>query len=239
MTAEPAPEVSRLFSDALAVEWWGDGDDAALHPLEAPLVEGAVENRRRQFAAGRACARRALVGLGVEPGPILRDERRAPAWPGFCVGSISHTEGYAVAVARRADAVTPVDLMLGIDAERIGRVGDELFSKLFVESERACLAELDEHDRAVLATAMFGAKESFYKAQFPVSRSWVGFHDVECRLSTGPDGAPELALHPATGLAVLSLFGWPIRGRWLEREDLLVSSVEAIPDERARAASLP
>ena len=92
-----------LFSPVVVVE--ASGDDAPvepLHPLEASFVRDAVPRRRREFAMGRACARRALARLGIENRPLLPGHDRAPVWPRGIVGSISHCEGFcAVAVARR------------------------------------------------------------------------------------------------------------------------------------------
>src|SRR5262249_45820256 len=71
-----------LFSPDVVVE--ASGDDAPsepLHPLEANFVRDAVPRRRREFAMGRACARRALARLGIEDRPLLPGHDRAPLWP--------------------------------------------------------------------------------------------------------------------------------------------------------------
>jgi hypothetical protein len=54
----------------------------ALHRAEAECVRGAVRKRRREFAGGRLCARRALAELGIQtsrscPGPAPEAVRRA------------------------------------------------------------------------------------------------------------------------------------------------------------------
>ena len=44
------------------------GDCAAeIFPEEQALVAGAVDGRRREFTAGRVCARAALRAMGVPP----------------------------------------------------------------------------------------------------------------------------------------------------------------------------
>src|SRR5207245_224467 len=88
-------------------------DDAPLLPAEAAVVAAVAPRRRREFAAGRWCARQALVRLGIEGFALLPSPDRAPRWPPGIVGSISHTSDYCVAVvARQRDF-----LGVGVDAE--------------------------------------------------------------------------------------------------------------------------
>src|SRR3569623_1114660 len=61
-----------------------------IHPDEAQQVAGAVAKRRVEFAAGRACARRALTRLGIRDFVLKNGAARAPRWPRGVVGSISH-----------------------------------------------------------------------------------------------------------------------------------------------------
>ncbi len=228
-----------------AFELWGRGDEAAIAPTEAAVVANAVENRRSQFAAGRQCAHRAIAELTTTatagdrptPGgpivagpivdrPILPDDGRAPQWPPGVVGSISHTEGYAVAAVAAGDATDETSPTLGVDAERLGRVTDELHERLFVSGERAWLDGIESPvARDAATTLAFGAKEAFYKAQYPVTGAWVGFHDVELR----PDPAdPQLlVLQPATDLAALSRFAWPVFARGTIRRSVSIVAVVA------------
>ncbi len=227
MTAAGQPvvssEIASLFPNvAVAVaELWGAGDPSTLHATEAPLIASAVENRQREFAAGRQCVRHAMERLGRRPTPLLIGDKRSPLWPDDVVGAISHTEGYAVAVVglvdHDADPIT-----VGIDAEHVGRVLDSLHERLFNEAELRYLASLGDDERAVAATVMFGAKEAFYKAQFVRTGAWVGFHDVELR----PDG-DTFTMHRATDLDVLERFEWPMRARSLLQRGIAVSAVEA------------
>jgi 4'-phosphopantetheinyl transferase EntD len=77
-------------ADVAVIETCGqDGEPSPLYPEEAVHVERAVEKRRRDFALGRACARRALAVLDDRPPTaILVGEERAPVWPEGIVGSI-------------------------------------------------------------------------------------------------------------------------------------------------------
>ncbi len=90
------------------------GDEEPPPPLgaEAELVARAVEKRRREFAGGRDCARRALAALGIAPLAILSGERGEPLWPEGVVGAITHCAGYRGSAVARAGEVAA----LGIDA---------------------------------------------------------------------------------------------------------------------------
>jgi enterobactin synthetase component D / holo-[acyl-carrier protein] synthase len=145
---------------AFGVEMRDTGQDVPLHAHESALVTKAVDKRRREFALGRACARSALAQMGVQDGAILRGADGAPLWPHGVVGSITHTDGYACAVVGAASRFAA----MGVDAERIGGVGDELLPRLFDDSERARLTAMGAEQRRVAATLGFSAKEACFKA---------------------------------------------------------------------------
>lgn len=63
----------------------------------------------------------------------------------------------------------------------------ELWPDLLVPAEHAFLRSIPPGDRERLATAMFAVKEAFYKFQFPLTREWIGFTDVELIMSRGSD----------------------------------------------------
>jgi 4'-phosphopantetheinyl transferase EntD len=148
---------------------------------EALAVKAAVESRKKEFALGRAAAREALRKIGHPPVAIPIGEGRAPVWPAGTIGSIAHTQGIAVAVAGR----TRDFLGLGVDLEQTGAVANDLWPDLLVPAEHAFLRSIPPGDRARVATAMFAVKEAFYKFQFPLTREWVGFTDVELTMSRG------------------------------------------------------
>lgn len=136
------------------------GQPLALHPEEEIFVAGAAPKRRRDFVLGRACARAALAGLGHGGAVIGQGEGGVPLWPAGIVGSITHTSFYAAALAAEARLFSGV----GVDAERVGGVTEELWPRLFDAAERDRLMELDGASRAILATVIFSAKEACYKA---------------------------------------------------------------------------
>jgi 4'-phosphopantetheinyl transferase EntD len=145
-----------------------------LHPEEEQYVAGAASKRRRDFALGRACAHAALAQLDRDTGPIARTEEGAPVWPAGLAGSITHTDGYAAAlVARAADFAG-----LGVDAERVGGVTPDLWSRLFNIGERETLAR--QADPARAATLIFSAKEACHKAG---RERVLCFHDLQVALA--------------------------------------------------------
>ena len=106
--------IEEILPAAVAsAEMFTDPPNATLLPQEAAIVERVSDKRRREFTAGRECARIALGKLGVVPVPILIGERGAPQWPPGIVGSITHCDGYrAAAVAHASDVAA-----IGMDAE--------------------------------------------------------------------------------------------------------------------------
>jgi enterobactin synthetase component D / holo-[acyl-carrier protein] synthase len=208
-----------LPAEVAVAEAFGDGE-AEPHPEEAPIVARAVEKRRGEFVTGRACARRALGILGVEAGPILSGERGEPLWPAGVVGSITHCDGYrAGAVARAADLVA-----VGIDAEPHEPLPDGLLGGVARSEEAQVLAELRRAQPTVhWDRLLFSAKESVYKAWYPLAERWLGFEDAT--LTVDPDArtfaARLLVEGPSVGDRRLSGF----EGRWLVRDGLVLTAI--------------
>jgi 4'-phosphopantetheinyl transferase EntD len=220
-TPTPAPDIAALFgrADVIAFELGGAGDEAQLHPDEAARIAHASDRRRQEFAAGRMCVRAALAELGVRGDrPLGSAEDRSPLWPDGVIGSISHTSTYCVAIVAVAGVA---DSGIGIDAEQLGRVTDNLHRTVFTADERSWLDRLSTEARSDAATTLFSAKEAFYKAQHPITRSWVGFKDVSAERS-----AAGLVLHPATDLDALGRLIWPQSVAAVRRDDIVVTAVE-------------
>jgi 4'-phosphopantetheinyl transferase EntD len=155
-----------------AIDRLGDDADAALLPAEEALIEGAVAARRAEFATARNCARQALRNLGLSAGPILRGDKREPLWPADIVGSITHCTGYRAAAVARANEV----LTIGIDAEPHAAIPERVTARVLDDGERAWIAAAPAGtywDRLI-----FSAKESVYKAWFPLTRRWLGFDEA-------------------------------------------------------------
>jgi 4'-phosphopantetheinyl transferase EntD len=145
--------------------------DDQLFPEERAFIQKAVPKRRAEFGTARLCARRALARLGIAPCALLPEEDRAPRWPSGVAGSISHTQGCcAVVVARSAHQRS-----LGLDVEQDKTLAPELRAMICTARERRVLGSREAQD----AMLYFAAKEAFYKCQYPLTRLFLDFLDVE------------------------------------------------------------
>jgi 4'-phosphopantetheinyl transferase EntD len=208
-------------------EEFADAPDVLLFAEEQALIVGAVEKRRREFATGRHCARTALGALGVPPAPLLRGTAGAPLWPRGIVGSITHCAGYRGAAVARARAV----LTIGIDAEPDQALTDDVLALVARPAERARLHALTSTAPGVCwDRLLFSAKESVYKAWFPLTRRWLGFHDADITINAadadaeaagGTFEARLLVPPPPIGGAPLAGF----EGRWLARGGVLLTAI--------------
>lgn len=139
---------------------------------EAELVADAGLKRQCEFAAGRECAHACLEKMGLDEGAILVGLDRVPRWPNGVSGSISHSKGLCIASLVKTVYVSAI----GVDIERVDRLHERLWETVFVDDEIAFLKETGSDVQ--LATLIFSAKEAFYKMQYPVTGTWVGFQDV-------------------------------------------------------------
>jgi len=228
----PAVAVGEAFGDDLA-------SAATLFPAEEEIIARAVAKRRQEFTTGRACARAALARLGLPPMAIPRGERGDPQWPEGVVGSITHCTGYrAGAVAWRRDVRT-----IGLDAEPHGPLPPGVLSAVASPAEQAQLAELAaDHPPVHWDRLLFSAKESVYKAWYPLTSQWLGFSDATIDFTPAPAsgaspataaGAPAPDSGAATGqfTARILLAGTPItgfEGRWRVDNGLLATAI-AVP----------
>jgi len=203
-----------------AEEAFGDLPDVVLFPGEQAAIVNAVDKRRREFATARACARAALAKLGMPPAPIVPGLRGAPQWPPGAVGSITHCAGYrASAVARDCDVIT-----IGLDAEPHDKLPDGVLGAIASRGEQARLAALAAARPDMFWDRMlFSAKESVYKAWFPLTGRWLNFEDASVEID--PVGrtfnARLLVDGPVVNGAVLTAFS----GRWLVRDGLIVTAI--------------
>jgi 4'-phosphopantetheinyl transferase EntD len=140
----------------------------------------ATEKRRREFSAGRAAAATALQKLNAPNAYIPVGANRNPLWPDGIVGSITHTAGIAIAVVARREQIAS----LGIDLEVAGALKRDLWAGILSEREIVWISAKPSNQHERLATLFFCAKESFYKLQYPLTGTWVDFHDAEVMIST-------------------------------------------------------
>ncbi|MFJ8790279.1 4'-phosphopantetheinyl transferase [Streptomyces sp. NPDC102462] len=220
--------IEELLPDSVvAVDMHGDDgiEEGPLYPEEEALVARAVAKRRREFSAVRACARRAMDKLGVPAQPIVSGERGAPRWPAGLVGSMTHCEGYCGAALARASDVAS----LGIDAEPHAPLPDGVLDSVSLPQERGRLGELAAARPQVhWDRLLFSAKESVYKAWFPLTGQWLDFGEADIEIVPEPGGDPGggfratlLVPGPVVNGRRVGVFD----GRWAVRRGLVTTSV--------------
>ncbi|MFF8788743.1 4'-phosphopantetheinyl transferase [Streptomyces sp. NPDC015125] len=224
--------IDELLPETVSVaELSGEPPDGALLREEEPVVSRAVGKRKREFAAGRWCARRAMAELGSPPVPILPGPRGEPQWPAGLVGAITHCEGYAAAVVARSAQV----LALGADAEPAKPLPDGILEAVTLPGERAVLPRTPcgttplPWDRI-----LFSAKESVYKAWFPMTGRPLGFEDASISLDPYEGTFTARLLVPGWQLGDSVLSGF--RGRWTVRAGLVMTAI-ALPAAAGDRAS--
>ena len=156
-----------------------DAEAAGLFPEECRALAGAVERRRREFQAGRACARQAMRGLGIAPMAVPVGADRAPIWPAGVIGSISHNETRcAAALALTSDRFRAI----GLDIEAAAPLDDAFTEEICTRREAAWLSRRPRVDRGLLLKAIFSAKECTYKCQYPLTGQIFDFTTIDIDL---------------------------------------------------------
>ncbi|MGH9703714.1 MAG: 4'-phosphopantetheinyl transferase family protein [Candidatus Acidiferrales bacterium] len=176
-------------------------------PEEAAALGHVSEGRLHEYALSRTCARRALSALGFPTSPILSGSKREPLWPAGIVGSITHCKGYcAAAVARKVDFAT-----VGIDAEIHAELPEGVINTVALPEELEQIRALRTPARAIhWDRILFSAKESIYKAWYPIEKKWLGFKDVLLTLHPETQEFQARFLVPAPivgGRSIASLYG--------------------------------
>jgi 4'-phosphopantetheinyl transferase EntD len=209
-----------LPAAAASAEAFADRPDQYLYPDEEAVVARAVDKRRREFTTGRSCARLALSRLGIPPGPILCGARGEPQWPPGITGAITHCAGYRAAAVARTTTLHS----LGIDAEPHAPLPDAVLDAVARPEECTHVRRLAAADPGVhWDRLVFSAKESIYKAWFPLARRWLGFEDVT--MSIDPDRATFDARLLVPGPDVAGQRLAHLTGRWLVRNGLVLTAV--------------
>jgi 4'-phosphopantetheinyl transferase EntD len=154
----------------------------SFHSSEAALVPRGDLSRKRQFIAGRLCARAALREIGAEAGPLLIRPDGSPDWPANVHGSISHKPRLCVAAAGSAEGIGG----LGIDLEPARELPRAVWRSVLTDGERARIATGRVYHGRLEPRLIFSAKESYYKwYRSAGGRHDIGFHDVEVEFREG------------------------------------------------------
>jgi 4'-phosphopantetheinyl transferase EntD len=218
--AAVSPAIPALFpASVVAAELRGPGNPSLLHAEEFEHIRRAVRKRAEEFAAGRLCARRALMEFGIEDFPLRMRENRTPAWPGGIAGSITHTKEYcAVVVAKRGACRS-----IGLDAEIVCRVTPDLWKHICTDQELDWLSTLPEADRPNCAALIFSAKEAFYKCQYDLTGEFLDFQDLQLDLAASDLAEERWAIRPARDILITRHAEPPYLGRFFLDGELIVT----------------
>jgi 4'-phosphopantetheinyl transferase EntD len=186
---------------------------------EAKLLRHANEYRQREFVAGRFCAREALFRSGIRARAILSDEDGLPIWPAGGIAVISHSRGYCASVSGLRSKFSA----LGLDLEMTNRLSPSAIERIVHPIEQ----EYVQSDQR-LASFIFCAKETFFKAQYPLWKTHANFKDVafaadfgngEARIVQIDDRFPEelVSLAPNMQFRFVFLGDFVISLCWLSR----------------------
>ena len=136
-----------------------------------------------------------------------------------------HCTGYrAAAVAHRRDVIT-----VGIDAEPHESLPADVAGAIVLDEELAGLAKLAAAEGAVCwDRVLFCAKETVYKAWFPLTHRWLGFEQASVTID-----APVIGHTEGTFSARLLVTGPMIAGeqltgfdgRWLISDGLVITAI--------------
>jgi 4'-phosphopantetheinyl transferase EntD len=146
-----------------------------LFPQEREYLARAVPTRQAEFGTARVLARRALATLGMPPQALVPEADRSPHWPPGVVGSISHSDGLCAVVVGLAHSFAGI----GLDLETTSTLDADMQSTVCTTAELQWLDSQNPVERRRLDALVFSAKESFYKCQYVLTRTFLEFKDVE------------------------------------------------------------
>jgi 4'-phosphopantetheinyl transferase EntD len=161
----------------VAIELPWSGVAARAGAFGIPGGESRLSPQMRRVHQSR-CARALALELLDEQGvpalqEIRKDPRGRPQWPRGFTGSLSHTDGHALA------ATAPLDrcAALGVDIEPALALPPDTDTLVLTEDERRWLQHVGDAEPAA-GRLLFCAKECVHKAIEPLRDVWLEFSDV-------------------------------------------------------------
>jgi 4'-phosphopantetheinyl transferase EntD len=168
-----------VFDDELQLSL--TGDQWASDKYGSLFIGGRLALRRAAFAMNTPSSHLSQVQQLLKS-PTLKLSGGAPAMPTGLLGSISHKHVLiAAAVAIKSENFCHSYVGMGVDIERVtNKQSSVLAKRLLTENEQRTLGSVEngvspEEDIML----RFGAKESFYKAAYPLLRRYIRFQEME------------------------------------------------------------
>lgn len=182
MISSPFPDFIH-FSSVKEDEFTKTNILSLIHPQERLLISPNANHKRQvQFALGRIAAHQTLLKLSTKHNaePVLKGRREEPIFPESIVGSISHCQlpnGHSLAIC--AAAKNDKVFALGVDIQHIRFEPTKRLANFICPN----IQELewiykDPSQTAKRFIMSFSAKESIYKAFYPICRKYFGFKDA-------------------------------------------------------------
>ena len=189
---------------------------ASPYRAEEALIARAVASRRFEFRAGRSYAREALLQVGCAPSAMDRDAAGAPVWPMGHVGSISHSDGLAVAVTAPRQACVAI----GLDLTAAAPFQPDL-AKFICHPHELASSRTPPSSRFDPARAIFTAKEASIKSLYVATGVLFDFLDLEIVFKAGGDEFEAIGLSraPIGGLSNPCQF----HGRLAQAEKIMLA----------------
>ncbi len=160
----------------------------------------AVVKRKSEFVAGRYLAKKALVSLGSYKNTDVGVGRnREPLWPDSFIGSISHSNEFAICAVASKYSVRRI----GLDVECFldGAVAKDIVDSILLESEYKFVGSNSSPNPIVL-TLIFSAKESLFKALYPEVGRYFNFDAAQINAIDFQTGQFTLELVESLGPAL-------------------------------------
>ncbi|NVZ70092.1 4'-phosphopantetheinyl transferase family protein [Pseudomonas costantinii] len=208
--------LSTRFDPALLI-----ADDFQRCAVPPPAsIQRSVAKRQAEFLAGRLCARAALQQLDhLECVPAIGEDR-APVWPEHISGSITHSTGHAAAIVGHKAQWRG----LGMDLENVLTLerAERLAGEILTADELQRMAAIAREQVALLVTLTFSAKESLFKALYPIVQKRFYFEHAEV-LAWSESGHVRLRL--LTDLSAEWCHGKELDGQFALHDGQLLSLV--------------
>ncbi|MGH8517677.1 MAG: 4'-phosphopantetheinyl transferase family protein [Panacagrimonas sp.] len=160
--------------------------------------------RVHQSRCARALALELLDEQGVTSQEICKDPRGRPQWPPGFTGSLSHTNGHALAATAPLDRCAAV----GVDIEPALPLPADADTLVLTIEERRWLDRVGSAEPAA-GRLVFCAKECVHKALEPLRDAWLEFADVRIEFDAG---LSTFVPHPLSAKARGALAGLDPRG---------------------------
>lgn len=146
-----------------------------LYEEERSLITKATLKRRNEFSTGRYGIRCLLKSYGINYFPIKCDQKGMPIFPSGIIGSISHSDKKCLMATS-----TNIDYKsIGIDIEEYSKLDLSLCRYFLHKSEIEFVDSQVAAYQKIMAAIFFSVKEAFYKMQYSITKSYLGFLDVQ------------------------------------------------------------